>query len=250
MFSLLKSPEEHYYDYLIRMTHKDKELILMNNPKFENQEEKLLSLYGSCRCLDKRLKVITIADTHGALQETDFRAFMDDHSDYDICVLLGDHSASDIKLVLSCVDRDSLYGLLGNHDGFNYLSYYNIQNLSSGIIEVNGVRIFGIGGSFRYKQDNNFPSYSQQECIEFLSKKGRADILFSHDCPLGTSDRGDAAHRGLFGITYYLYKEHVPVNIHGHLHMSYIKMLRNETKVKSCYMLESMIIDQGELKIL
>ena len=126
--------------------------------------------------------------------------------------------------------------MLGNHDG-DYIKEYNLNNLNGKVVMINSVKILGIQGSFRYK-NSNFPSFSQKESIEFLKEKEKVDILFSHDAPFGISGINDVAHQGLFGINYYLYKNQVPICIHGHVHTPYIKRLGNDTLVRCCYLME------------
>ena len=52
------------------------------------------------------------------------------------------------------------------------------------------------------------------------------------------SKKEDVAHQGLFGITYYLYKNKIPYHIHGHIHNSYKNIMINGTKEISVYMYE------------
>lgn len=49
---------------------------------------------------------------------------------------------------------------------------------------------------------------------------------------------GNPVYQGLFGITYYLFKNKVPYHIHGHIHNPYRKELLNGTKEISIYMYE------------
>lgn len=228
MFTFIKNK---YYKYLIK---EDKKLLYGLNPKYENQEQKLLKLYGKCDKFDKKIRIIAITDTHGCLKEEEFSKFILEHKEFDVCLLLGDHSTSDINTILKFVEKEKIYALLGNHDG-DYISEFELNNLNGNIIDINGVKMLGIQGSYKYKPEN-FPSFSQKESIEFLDGKEKVDILVSHDAAFGLSGRNDVAHQGLFGITYYLFKNKVPYCIHGHLHTPYSKQLINGTKVNCYYM--------------
>ena len=234
MFKILKRNINTYYKYLIKEKKEDKRLLFGINPKFRNQENKLLDLFGKSDDFDKRLRMIVIADTHGCLKETEFSEFYSNIKEYDICLLLGDHSIGDINIILKYIDKGKICALLGNHDN-NYIDKFELKNLNGEIIEVNGVKLLGIQGSYKYKPDD-FPSFSQKESLEFLSNKDKVDILVSHDAPYGMSERNDVAHQGLFGILYYLFKNKVPYCIHGHLHTPYSKEMTNGTKVKCYYM--------------
>ena len=143
---------------------------------------------------------------------------------------------NDISVVLKYVDKDKTYGLLGNHD-YSYLSEFNIKNLNGNVININGTTILGIEGSFKYKPAK-FPSFTQRESIMFLNEKPGVDILVSHDNSLDSSMSNNPAHQGLFGITYYLFKNNVSYHIHGHLHNPYRKELLNGTKEISTSMYE------------
>lgn len=178
--------------------------------------------------------MVIISDTHGCLKENEFSEFILQHQQFDICLLLGDHSIGDIEIILNYIDKSKIYALLGNHDN-NYIGKFGLNNLNGKVIEVNGVKILGIQGSYKYKPDD-FPSFSQKDSIEFLSNKEKADILVSHDAPYGLSQRNDVAHQGLYGILYYLFRNKVPYCIHGHLHTPYNKQMINGTKVNCYYM--------------
>jgi len=231
MFKFFNKSKNKYYNYLVK---EDKKTQYGLNTKYKKQEQKLLELYGKCDKFDKKIRILLITDTHGCLKEEDFSKFVFENNDYDICLLLGDHSKGDIKTILKFIEKEKIYALLGNHDS-DYISEFELKNLNGKIIEINGVKLLGIQGSYRYKPEE-FPSFSQKESIEFLENKGKVDILVSHDAPFGLSERNDVAHQGLFGIMYYLFKNKIPYCIHGHLHTPYSKELINGTKVKCYYM--------------
>ena len=189
-------------------------------------------MFGKCDAFNKKIKMIIIADTHGCLKENEFYKFMTGHEEYDVCLLLGDHSVEDINTILKYVNEEKIYALFGNHD-HNYIGKFNLKNLNGEIININGVKLLGIQRSYKYKPDD-FPSFTQKESIAFLNDKEKVDILVSHDAPYGFSDRNDVAHQWLFGILYYLFKNKVPYCIHGHLHTSYEREMINGMMI-NCY---------------
>ena len=241
MFKLFKknenkeiSTKEDYDIYLKKTTKKD--IPYGFNNKYANQEDKLYQIFGACNNFNNSLKIIAISDTHNDLNFDDFKQFISKHNNYDICILLGDHSSSDIEKILKCVDKTKTYGLLGNHDR-NYLTEYAINSLNGQVINIKGVSLLGIEGSYKYKQED-FPSFTQKESIDFLKDKPKVDILVSHDNRFDSTALYDIAHQGLFGITYYLYKNKIPYHIHGHIHNPYKNIMRNGTKEISVYMYE------------
>ena len=227
---------EDYYNYLIEESKQDKLKTYGFNEKNANPEESLHKIFGNCDKFNKSIKMILISDTHNCLNMNEFEQFVDAHRDYDVCILLGDHNSYDIEKILKYIDKSKLYGLLGNHD-YNYLSEFDINNLNGNVINIKGVNILGIQGSFKYKP-SDFPSFTQQESISFLNEKPKVDILVSHDNRFDSKMIGNPAHQGLFGITYYLYKNKVPYHIHGHLHNPYKQEMINGTKEISVYMYE------------
>lgn len=201
--------------------------------KFVQQSNLLLKIFGRARIsLPYKIKLIIIADTHNTLNENALCEIIGKYTDYDACILLGDHSDYDLQKIFKHIPKDKIYALLGNHD-VDYISNYNLNNLNGRMIEIHGVRLLGIQGSFKYKP-SNFPSFTQEDSINFLIDKGSADILISHDGPFNDNMINNSAHQGLFGITYYLFKNKVKYNIHGHLHDQYEKVLSNGT-IEKCF---------------
>ncbi len=139
-----------------------------------------------------------------------------------------------------------MVGLLGNHDSFDILKHYDIEDLNGKVININGVSIGGIQGSFRYK-DEEYPSFTHAESNDFLSRMEKVDVLISHSGPFYDYN-DEPIHNGLKGITNYLYKNKIPINIHGHIHKNRLKMLKNGTKVQCVYGVILMEIKDGEIK--
>jgi predicted phosphodiesterase len=211
LFDFIKS----FYGEEVNMYHK-------------SYEDKLYKKYGKCENIKEDITLLIIADTHGTLNEEKFLEFINQNTKYDACIMLGDHYDRDINIILKYVDKNKLYGILGNHD-YNYLDNYDIKNINGDVIEINGIKIMGMEGSFRYKPVK-FPSFSQEESIEFFQNMDSVDILISHDTKFNLSKcNRDPAHQGLVGITNYLYEKKVPIHIHGHIHENYDNKLLNDT---------------------
>lgn len=204
--------------------------------KYAYQEEKLLEMFGNARELYNKIRIIVITDTHNTLNEEEFKNFILNCNEYDVCLLLGDFSSNDLSIILKYINKEKIYALLGNHDN-NYIEKYELNNLNGNVININGVRLLGIQGTFRYKPAD-FPSFSQRESLIFLNDKPEVDILVSHDIKFNSSAENDPAHQGLYGITYYLFKNSVPYHIHGHIHDSYNNDMINGTKEISTFMYE------------
>ena len=198
--------------------------------------------------LKKNIRLLVISDTHGdlALSKTLKNDIID--KEFDLCCILGDIHDYDYRLILEHIPKNKIVALLGNHDRFDLLKTYGLKDLNGKVVEVNGLRIGGIQGSFKYK-NQDFPSFTHEQSIEFMENMPYVDILLSHDKPF-TYDYNDGAHDGLKGITKFLYERQVPINIHGHLHTSDIKTLNNGTQVKGVYEVELIEIKDGKVEVL
>lgn len=205
-------------------------------------KEYLLKQYGNADKINNNITLLLIADTHGTLDEDSFRQYISNQQ-YDICIMLGDHYDRDINIILKYVDKSKIYGIKGNHD-YDYLSEYDIPNINGRIIEVNQLKILGMEGSFKYKPVD-FPSFTQEESIAFLENKPKVDILVTHDKKFDIEKLKDPAHQGLIGITNYIYKNKIPVHIHGHIHEPYIKRMLNGTIEYSMFKYQIVKIDMS-----
>ncbi len=202
----------------------------------KNYEKKLLKKYGKCRETKKyNLKILFITDTHGMLYyEKDTVDYMINLKDYDCCILLGDHSANDLEIIKNIIPNEKLYGVLGNHDGWNLYKDNGIMDINGQVISINGVKIAGICGSYKYKNFKECAMYTHEESVELANKMEKADILVSHDKPFTKSEYGES-HDGLKGITEYIYKNHISIHIHGHIHEESEEILKNGTKCICLY---------------
>lgn len=202
--------------------------------KNDTYEDRLFREYGACEKREiNKIKLLIITDTHNCLYYDKESMEKIRNAEYDICLILGDVTNSDIYEILKVVPYEKIYGLLGNHDGLDRFDESGIRNLNGKVVNIKGVSIAGIQGSFRYKQ-GDYGMYTHEESIQIAENMPGADILVSHDRPF-IKDNHDNVHDGLKGITYYLYKNHVPLEIHGHLHEESEEILKSGTKVIGAY---------------
>ena len=94
------------------------------------------------------------------------------------------------------------------------------------IVVVNGVRILGLGGSYRYK--NSKFMYTENEMrlriakLRFSIWRHRGfDILLTHAPARHINDRETITHRGFECFVKLLDKYHPKYFLHGHVHMNY-----------------------------
>lgn len=206
----------------------------------EKYEQELYETYGNCNPLPRfGLNILFITDTHNCLAYTDKHVnYLKsiNSSDYDLCIILGDLSALDIDEIKRIIPDEKLYGVVGNHDSINFLEENNVKNLNGKVITCKGVKIAGIMGSNRYKE-KDYGMQTHEESIELSEQMESADILISHDKAY-IFDRHDNVHDGLKGITNYIYKNHIPLHIHGHLHEEFEEILKNGTKSICLYQIK------------
>ncbi len=206
----------------------------------ELYENELYKKYGDCKNYNQYgINILFIADTHNCLTSTsehfDYLKSLKS-TDYDICLLLGDISGTDIANIKSIIPNEKIFGIVGNHDSMDALEISNVTNINGKVIECKGIKIAAIMGSNKYK-DGNYGMITQDESIKLAESMDSADILISHDKPY-IWDRHDNVHDGLKGITYYIYKNHIPIHIHGHLHDEYEEVLKNGTKSICLYLVK------------
>lgn len=197
-------------------------------------EDELLQRFGKNENLPtNHVRLLIITDTHNCLYYDQESVEKIKNAKYDVCLILGDISNSDIIEILKFVPYDKIYGLLGNHDGLDRFEESKIRSLNGKVITVNNVRIAGLQGSHRYKT-GDYGMHTHEESIQIADEMPPADILVSHDRPF-IKDNNDNVHDGLKGVTYYCYKNHVKFEIHGHLHEESEEILKNGTRVLGKY---------------
>lgn len=147
----------------------------------------------------------------------------------------------EIDLILSCGDlkpqylsfivtfaRAPLLYVHGNHDDrYAVTPPEGCICVENRIYTHQGVRIFGLGGSARYKPDGKH-QYTQREMDrrvlrrrwELRRSKG-FDILLAHAPALGLNDGDDPCHTGFDAFNGLMDKYKPRYFVHGHMHMTY-----------------------------
>ena len=164
-----------------------------------------------------------------------------------------------VDMILSCGDlrREYLEFLVtlancplvyvhGNHDEkFEESPPEGCICADGKIIEVKGVRILGLGGSYRYR--NGSCMYTEKQMrrrirrLYFkLRKKKGFDILLTHAPARHINDFDSIAHRGFECFGELLENYHPKYFVHGHIHMSYgvdipQKTVHGETTIINAY---------------
>lgn len=192
----------------------------------------------------KPIKILCIADAHGLLHHARDVLKNIPPQEYNCVISLGDNYIDDLNIIKECVPTN-VYGILGNHDDYNALEKCNITNIHKKIINIDGVKIAGFQGSNKYK-NVEYPSFTQEESILECNEIEPADILISHTGPYNLYNH-DIAHTGLSGISNYIKKNNIILNIHGHMHDNMVKYSTNGTKVICVYGIA--IVNTGDMSV-
>lgn len=161
------------------------------------------------------------------------------YADADLVVGCGDLPADYLEFVLTVLSAPCIY-VPGNHDLDNYRVPGGVS-VDGRLAAMAGVRVFGLGGSMRYKREG-LHQYTEGEMrsryLPFLPRilwnrlrTGRGfDLFVTHAPPAGIHDRSDRAHQGFGAFLPLLRLARPALMLHGHVHA-----LRNiedtETKI-------------------
>ena len=146
----------------------------------------------------------------------------------------------EFDLILSCGDlrpvyleflvtmaRCPLIYVRGNHDdAFMKTPPEGCFCAEDKIIVENGVRILGLGGSYRYKPGDNMYTEAQMRRRIWrlgrqLRRYGGFDILLTHAPARGLNDFDTLSHQGFECFNELLDKYTPRYFIHGHIHRTY-----------------------------
>ena len=147
----------------------------------------------------------------------------------DMILAAGDLKSEYLEYVVTMSNKPVFY-VHGNHDEkYKVNPPEGCECIEDDIIEYQGVRILGLGGSMRYRSGlYQYNEKQMQRRIRHLWLKLRSyggfDILLTHAPAAGfhdTNDPNDICHRGFEAFNELLdkYKPNYP--IHGHIHMNY-----------------------------
>ena len=152
----------------------------------------------------------------------------------DLILSAGDLPAKYLSF-LTCFTNAPIVYVHGNHDDRYATEPPEGCLCADGtVVEIKGVRIFGLGGSIRYRPDGRH-MYSEKEMasrIASLRRKLRAtggfDLLLTHAPIRGVGDEDHPSHRGFECFGPLLDRYHPAVMVHGHMHQAYTAFFQRE----------------------
>ena len=102
------------------------------------------------------------------------------------------------------------------------------DNVDGRIMEVQGLRVAGLGGSLRYKEGPNQYTQAQMRWralnLEFRTRLKRVrsgrglDVFITHAPPFGAGPAEDAAHVGFVAFNRIIQRLRPVLMVHGHVH--------------------------------
>jgi len=166
-----------------------------------------------------------------AVSDVESRYFYDFYtpgklSEFDLILACGDLKKAYLEFLVTMSNKPLLY-VRGNHDD-DFL-----ENPPEGCICIdgrlyvhNGIRILGLGGSFRYRPGANLYTEKQMRgrilrLLPQLWLHRGFDILLTHAPARGLGDLDTRAHRGFQCFAALLDRYHPKYFIHGHVHRNY-----------------------------
>lgn len=145
----------------------------------------------------------------------------------DLILSCGDLKPQYLSFIVTFAHAPLLY-VHGNHDDrYAQVPPEGCICVEDRIYTHQGVRIFGLGGSARYKPEGEH-QYTQRQMDRRvlrrrweLARRGGFDILLTHAPALGLNDGDDPCHIGFNAFNSLMDKYKPRYFVHGHMHMTY-----------------------------
>lgn len=145
--------------------------------------------------------------------------------EFDLILSCGDLRPEYLEFLVTMAHCPLIY-VHGNHDDSYGRGPQGCECADDSIIEYRGIRILGLGGSFKYRDGKYMYTEKQMKSrvrrLWLTIKKHHGfDILLTHAPARGLNDFETVPHRG-FGCFNTLMEKYNPqFFIHGHIHRNY-----------------------------
>jgi Icc-related predicted phosphoesterase len=170
------------------------------------------------------MRILVVADVDSAALWDHFDA--NNKEDIDLIISCGDLHPEYLSFLTTMYSCDVLY-VHGNHDD-RYITHppEGCICIDDHIINYNGIRILGLGGSMKY--NGGIQQYTEAQMrlrvkrLWYQMKINRGfDILVSHSPAKGINDGKDLPHQGFQCLTNLIEKYNPVYFLHGHVHLNY-----------------------------
>lgn len=153
---------------------------------------------------------------------------------FDLIIACGDLSVEYLEFLVTMADCPLVY-IHGNHDEKHKRVPTGCICAEDKIVVVNGLRILGFGGSYKYRDGKYMFTESQMKNRirkKWLSikKHGGFDVLVTHAPARHLNDLETIPHRGFECFNTLLDKYKPRLFTHGHVHLSYNHQIPQKCK--------------------
>lgn len=147
--------------------------------------------------------------------------------EFDLILACGDLRREYLEFLVTMAHCPLIY-VRGNHDdGFGKRAPEGCICAEGKVCVVQGLRILGLGGSYRYRKDGENMYTERQMRRRILRARWQIwrnrgfDILLTHAPARGVNDFDSLSHRGFACFTELLDKYRPRYFVHGHIHKNY-----------------------------
>ena len=170
------------------------------------------------------MKILFLADEESKVYWDYFKK--EQFEGIDLIISCGDLKPEYLSFLATLVPVPLLY-VHGNHDDkYDKSPPEGCICIEDRIYNFNGIRILGLGGSYRYKDGVN--QYTELQMARRIAKlklkltiNRGFDILVTHSPAYGFHDGEDQCHRGFDSFNRLINTYHPKYFVHGHVHMNY-----------------------------
>lgn len=169
------------------------------------------------------MKILAVADVES-------KFFYDYYSpgklnEFDLIIACGDLPLNYLEFLVTMADCPLLY-VHGNHDEDHTKIAEGCICIDGKLHVHEGVRILGLGGSYRYRDGKYMYSERQMKrrihrLYPKILRKGGIDILVTHAPARHLNDFDTLPHRGFECFNKLLTKYKPKLFLHGHIHRNY-----------------------------
>lgn len=146
--------------------------------------------------------------------------------EFDLILSCGDLSREYLEFLVTMA-RCPLYYVPGNHDeSFDLHPPEGCESVDGRLVEYQGVRILGLGGSYQYRPGSQ--QYTERQMasrirrLNWTIRRHRGfDILLTHAPARGINDLDTPAHRGFECFNDLIDRWQPKYLLHGHVHLNY-----------------------------
>lgn len=157
--------------------------------------------------------------------------------EFDLIIGCGDLSEEYLEFLVTMANCPLVY-IHGNHDDKFKRIPEGCICADNKIINIKGLRILGLGGSYKYKNGKYMYTEKQMKrkilklTPSLLKNKG-FDILVTHAPARHLNDFDSMAHRGFECFNGLIHRYHPKLFCHGHIHRNYGAFIPQKTNVES-----------------